>query len=180
MKLAYYLIYIALAFYTGLSLAACTKEPAEGFSGTGLRPVYLPVSELSNVGNLPEQALEQTGTIFLQDSLFFILEQKKGIHVYFVKDSLNFDYLTFIKIPAISDFTVSGTRLYADSWKDLLTIDISNILQVKLLNRQTDVFSPLLSPPLYNGIFECVDESRGAVVGWETAELETVSCRTLN
>lgn len=163
-----------------LFLNSCEKEPFDGYNGMGKRPVYVPVSALDSIFNLPPQPIVQSGTIFLQDSLFFMLEQKKGIHVFNVKDSVNTKALTFFKIPAITDFVVSGNRLYADSWKDLVVLDISDIFQIKVLERQTDVFSPILYPPLYDGIFECVDLSKGAVIDWEDAQLEHVRCHTIN
>ncbi len=163
-----------------LQWTACVKREPETFSGMGKRPVYVPVSALYDVRNLPPQPVEQSGTIFLQDTLFFMLEQKKGIHVFNVKDSLHITSLTFLQIPAVTDFTIAGKRLYADSWRDLLTIDISDLYQIKVLDRQSDVFSPLLYPPLYDGIFECVDESKGAVIGWEDIFLDDARCSTVN
>lgn len=163
-----------------LGWSACVKEDIARYSGVGKRPVYLPIAELGNIVNQPPEPIRESGTIVLLDTLFFLLEQKKGIHVFNVKDSLHISNLTFISIPAVTDFTVAGNRLYADSWKDLITIDISDLYQVRLIDRQTGVFSPLLYPPLYDGIFECVDESKGAVVGWEDTYLENVSCRTVN
>lgn len=158
----------------------CEKEPFQGYSGNGKRPVYVPASTLDSIFNLPPQPIGQSGTIFLQDSLFFMLEQKKGIHVFNVRDSVNTKALTFFNIPAVTDFVISDSRLYADSWKDLVVIDISDLFHITLLNRQSDVFSPVLYPPLYDGIFECVDLSRGAVIDWEDAPLENVRCRTIN
>jgi len=163
-----------------LWFAACEKPEQDLISGMGKRPVYVPVAELAAIENLPPQPIAQTGTIFLRDTLFFMLEQKKGIHVFSVKDSLNTVNLTFFRIPAVTDFTLVGDRLYADSWRDLVTIDISDLLAIRLVDRKTNVFSPVLYPPLYNGIFECVDESRGAVVDWLDADLENVRCATAN
>lgn len=160
--------------------SSCIKEPVDAFSGLGKRPVYVPVAELANIVNLPPQPILQTGAIFLKDTLFFMLEQKKGIHVFNVKDSSHVSSLTFFKIPAVTDFTIEGNRLYADSWKDLVTINISDLYHIEVLDRQTGVFEPLLYPPLYDGIFECVDQSKGAVVDWEDATLENVHCRTVN
>ena len=137
-----------------------------------------PLSELNNITNEAPQPIGTTGTIFLRDTLFFMLEQKKGIHVFNVKDSSNVVALTFFKIPAVTDFSISGNRLYADSWKDLVTIDISDLYHIALLSRQKDVFEPLLFPLLYEGYFECVDESRGAVIDWEDVELENADCFT--
>ncbi len=164
----------------GWLFSSCVKEEIESYSGMGKRPVYVPVSELGDIKNLPPQPIAQTGAIFLQDTLFFMLEQKKGIHVFNLKDSLNPAYLTFFNIPAVTDFTISNDRLYADSWKDLVTIDISDLYHIREVDRETDVFSPILYPPLYEGFFECVDESKGAVVDWVDADLEKALCHTVN
>lgn len=171
--------WLGLSILLALSLAACDKEELSTFSGSGKRPVYLPLSALDDVKNLPPQPVGLTGPIFLRDTLFFMLEQKKGIHVFNVKDSANVTALTFFQIPAVTDFSIAGNRLYADSWRDLLTLDISNLYDIRLLDRQKDVFSPLLFPPLYSGFFECVDESKGAVVGWEDAFLDDARCSTI-
>ena len=84
-----------------------------------------------------------------------------------------------MKIPAITDFTISGDRLYADSWVDLVTIDIEDIYNIKLVGRQKGIIEPYLFPPApYQGWFECVDLSKGAVIDWEEAQLTDAKCRT--
>ena len=168
---------IAALFLLVLLLSACTEKEPLGFNGAGKRPVYLPESEINDISNLPPQPVQQSGTIFLLDTLFFMVESRKGIHVYNVKDSANVQELTFLQIPAVTDFSISGNRLYADSWRDLVTIDISDLFNIRLTDRQRNVFEPLLFPPQYNGFFECVDVSRGAVVGWEDAQLENALCQ---
>ena len=176
MSFKYTLLYVL--FPVLLLLAACNQVDPGLYDGPGKRPVYAAPSTLEKIGNLPPQTIEQSGTIFLQDTLFFMLERGRGIHVFNIKDSASIRALTFLEIPAIGDFTISGNRLYADSWRDLLTIDISNLFAIKLLDRQRGVFSPALFPPQYDGFFECVDESKGAVIRWEDAELLDALCRT--
>jgi len=160
--------------------ASCTKTEREFYNGQGKKPVYLPLSELLDVKNEPPTPIELSGTLFLRDSLLFILEQRKGIHVFNIKDSLNTINLAFFKIPAITDFVISGNLVYADSWKDLVVIDISDLHQIQVKERIMDVINPVLYPPLFNGIFECVDESKGAVIDWEDALLEDAKCVTIN
>ncbi len=159
-------------------LAGCDKDPYYFYDGPGKKPVYLPFNALLDIKNEAPQPVGLSGTIFLRDTLLFMLEQRKGIHVFNIKDSLNTQNLTFIKIPAATDFTINGTVLYADTWKDLVVIDISNLLQIKEINRIKDVISPALYPPLYSGPFECVDESKGAVVDWLDGTVEDAQCWT--
>ena len=163
-----------------LFLGSCVKEEQTFYDGFGKKPVYISLAELRDIRNEAPRPIQLSGTIFLKDTLLFILEQRKGIHVFNLKDTLNTVNLAFLKIPAITDFVVSGNLIYADSWKDLVTIDISDLYHIQVRNRESGVFNPLLYPPLYEGIFECVDESRGAVVGWEDVYLEAAYCRSTN
>ncbi len=146
----------------------------------GKKPVYIPKALLNDIKNLPPQTIQNTGTIFLSDTLFFMAEQKKGIHVFSLSDSTNPVNLTFFNIPAINDFTINGNIMYADSWTDLLTIDITNLYAIKLLKREQDVFTPVLSPPLYTGAFECADASKGAIIEWIDAEIKNARCEIFN
>ncbi len=161
-------------------LSGCDKEERDFYDGLGKKPVYIALSELRAIGNEPPRPIQLSGTIFLQDTLFFILEQGKGIHVFNIADSLNTINVAFFKIPAITDFVIAGHVLYADSWKDLVVIDISNLQQIQETDRLIDAINPALYPPLYEGIFECVDESKGAVIDWEDATLENARCITTN
>ena len=159
-------------------LSGCEKPERLFFSGDGKRPVYVSEAELDDIRNELPGAVMQSGTIFLRDTLLFLLDEQRGIFVYSLADTLNTRVLTFFKIPAVTDFVISGNILYADSWRDLVVIDISDLHQIRETNRIRDVVTPALYPPNYFGIFECVDESRGAVVGWEDAYLENVRCST--
>ena len=170
--------HIALAAILLFSLNSCEKEERTYYTGTGKEPLYASFEALLDIRNEPPQSIQQSGTIYLQDTLFFLLEQRKGIHVFSLRDSLNTVGLTFFKIPAITDFTISGNILYADSWKDLVVIDISNLYAIQVSSRVPDVINPPLYPPEYDGFFECVDESKGAVVGWREASLKEAKCST--
>ncbi|MEY3242294.1 MAG: hypothetical protein RIR11_3733 [Bacteroidota bacterium] len=173
-KLHYFYIAWALLFYS------CDKPPLEFYDGMGKRPIYIALDELKNIKSLPPEEITASGTIFLKGNFFFILEQRKGIHVFDISDSLNTVNFVFLNIPAITDFTISGQYLYADSWTDLVTIDISDLQQIKEVGRSENVLNPVLYPLLYNGIFECVDASKGAVIDWEDAQLTDAKCITSN
>ncbi len=162
------------------ALSACVTEDNPFFEGKGKRPIYIGLAQLNDIRNQPPQPITLTGTIFLTDSLFFMLEQKKGIHVYRIAGNQDPQPLTFFQVPAVTDFSINGSILYADSWKDLLAINISDIYNIELLSRTRDVFKPVLSPPLYNGVFECADENKGAIIGWEDIYLDEARCQTVN
>jgi hypothetical protein len=163
-----------------LFLSSCQKEQYYRIQDNvmGKMPLYTALSDLKDIRSMPARPIVQTGTIFLQDTLFFVLEFKEGIHVFNFVDTANTEAVAFLKIPAITDFSVSGQRIYADTWRDLVTIDISDLQNIQEVNRATDVFDPILYPPLYNGYFECVDETKGAVIGWRDTTLIAPLCNT--
>lgn len=171
---------ILLFFMVLTSIQGCRKDEVFFYNGPGKKPVYATLEETRIIQNLPEQPVVATGGIFLMEPLFFMAEQRKGIHVYDVTDPALPVYLTFISIPAIGDFTISDKRLYADSWRDLVTLDISDIMNVKVIDRVENVFTPLFYPVNYQGSFECIDETKGVVVGWKDAILKDARCFTNN
>jgi len=175
-SLIYFLILSSLAF-------SCVEEFGPEYStyeGPGKKPVYVTVEELGDIRNLDPQPTENTATIYLLGDLFFMAERNKGIHVIDLINPSNPVKITFIKIPGVNDFSISGTTLYADNGPNLVTIDISDLLNIVLLKVDPNVFKPILFPPLYNGYFECVDPEKGIVIDWEDAELRNPKCRTLN
>lgn len=172
------LIPLLATLLLAICLGSCTQRSLFLPSGEGKRPIYAPLSALDDIQVLPPQPVAESGPIFLLDTLFFMVEQYQGIHVFSVADPAEPVALAFWQIPALTGFTISNGRLFADSWRDLIVLDITNIADIQLLSRQSGTFSPLLFPPLFNGIFECVDESKGAVVGWEDAFLEEAYCFT--
>jgi hypothetical protein len=169
-------IFLALLF----AATGCEKEAREFYTGYGKKPVYVSPDDLLDIGNEPPRPIGLSGTIYLRDTLLFVLEQGQGIHVFSLADTSNTVNLAFFRIPAITDFTVAGTVLYADSWRDLVAVDISDLQHIVETDRLTGVISPTLYPPLYEGIFECVDESKGAVVAWQDTTLEHARCATTN
>lgn len=105
-----------------------------------------------------------------------MVEQKKGIHVFEVSDTANPVNLTFIRIPAVNDFTINGNTMFADNGPNMVSIDISNIFQVQVLATIPNSFQPYLFPPLYNGFFECANPQKGVVVEWVDTMLVEAQC----
>jgi hypothetical protein len=83
----------------------------------------------------------------LRDTLLFLLDEQRGVFVYSLADTLNSRVLTFFKIPAVTDFIISGNIMYADSWRDLVVIDISDLYQIRETNRVRDVVTPRFIRP---------------------------------
>ena len=73
----------------------------------------------------------------------------------------------FIEIPGNADIAIKNNTLYADSYIDLVTIDISDVNNPEEVDRVKDVF-PYTTPP-YNEDYRVakVDSEEGVVIDWE-------------
>ncbi|TVQ51314.1 MAG: hypothetical protein EA362_00550 [Saprospirales bacterium] len=90
---------------------------------------------------LTDRTLENPGKIFFSHNLILINELYEGIHVIDNSDPHNPQFFNFISIPGNVDMYLRGNYLYADSYVDLLTIDISNWNNPQLVSRENDVFT---------------------------------------
>lgn len=105
-------------------------------------PVYLEVSAFRSmdVGIKPPKSMSETGKIYVYGDYLFINEPQKGIHIVDNHNPANPKNINFISVPGNVDMAVNSNILYADSYIDLLAFDISNIRDVKLVERVEDVF----------------------------------------
>jgi isocitrate lyase len=158
---------IVLISLIGISFAGCFKSNVEPYYSEGYRPIYLSRSEIEKVVFTTPQPLKSPGKIYIKDGYLFVNEGGKGVHVFDNKDPQNPIKIAFYQIPGNVDIAIKGAILYADNGRDLLSIDVTNPKEAKVLNRAKDIF-PNQEFPLNTGVsFECVDNAKGVVVGWE-------------
>lgn len=145
----------------------------------GYAPIYLSYAELRTpVAAEDPVALEETGKIYVKDSYIYVNELYKGVHVIDNANPSSPQRIAFIPIPGSVDMAIKGTTLYADSYVDLVAIDIADPLDAVEVARIEDAF-PYLTPwPWTSGDFvaggpvEQPDASLGVVVGWEETIIE--------
>lgn len=126
-----------------------------------MRPIYeSKASVLAAIGSSEPHRLESPGKIFVLGRYLFVNELNKGVHIIDNIDPAQPKRVAFIDIPGNVDIAVKGTTLYADMYKDLLVIDVSNPLDVKLVKEIPAVF-----PERYYGT-SFIDSSQ-IIVGWE-------------
>jgi hypothetical protein len=65
--------------------------------------------------------------------------------------------------------------LYADNISDMVVIDITQPELPVFKNRISGIF-PVIQVPNESGAFDCVDPSKGPVVGWERTTLHNPVC----
>jgi hypothetical protein len=132
-------------------------------------PVYLSYTELrSAVKKNSSRELINPGKIYFKDGYIFINEELKGIHVIDNRDPRNPENVAFIEIPGNIDMAVKNDILYADSYIDLVSIDISDLSNPHEVDRVTNVF-PYTIPQIKDGnyLIAEIDEDKGVVIDWE-------------
>ncbi len=149
-----------------LVATSCTDQIYETFTANA--PVYLSYEELrSAVKITAAREMNNPGKIYFKDNYIFINEKMKGVHVYDVSDPKNPQNKGFIEIPGNIDMAIKDNILYADSYVDLVSIDVSNFAGIKEVGRVQKVFPYTL--PKYNVKLPLakLDETKGVVIGWE-------------
>ncbi len=144
----------------------------------GVRPLYAALDEWDEIISLPPQPIENIGKIYYKSPYIYVNERFKGIHVIDNSDPSNPIRIAFIQVFGCEDIAINGNILYADNYTDLVAIDISDIHNVIEVSRVENLYTAeaKLYPEGYSGYFECVDDSRGFVIGWEEAELVNPAC----
>jgi len=135
---------------------------------TGNAPVYMSYSDLrASVANQQNVDLKNPGKIYYKDNYIFIVEELQGVNVYDNADPSSPVKKVFVRIPGVVDISISGYILYADSYIDLVILDVENIDNIHEVGRVKDVL-PYTVPPTDNDYpMAYVDEEKGVVIDWE-------------
>ena len=160
-KKIYFILMLLMAVAT-----SCTDKVFETFTANA--PVYMSYEDLrSAVKMTAAREMNNPGKIYFKDQYIFINEKMKGVHVYDVSNPANPQNKGFIEIPGNVDIAIKDNILYADSYIDLVSIDVSNFSGIKELGRVKKVFQYTL--PVYDTKYPLakLDETKGIVTGWE-------------
>lgn len=160
---------IIIAF-TALLFVSCMDEYTEEFIGNS--PIYLSYEDLrASVVKTEAQELVNPGKIYFKDNYLFVNEAFKGIHIIDMSNPENPQNISFIEIPGNVDMAIKNNTLYADSYIDLVAIDISDINNPQEIERVEDVL-PYTLPPIDEGFKVAeIDEDKGVVADWETKKI---------
>ena len=144
----------------------------------GNAPVYMSYADLrAAIAEEQNVDLKNPGKIYFKDNYIFIIEELKGIHVFDNNNPSAPVKKTFVKVPGVVDMAASGNILYADSFVDLVVLDVQDVRNIHETGRIKDIL-PYTVPPTGNTFpIADVDEEKGLVVGWE---LKTIRERVFN
>ncbi len=164
------LLFIGIASFSMLLFNRCEDQIIETF--TANVPIYITYDELRNsVGVEESKELENPGKIYFYNNHLFINEYLEGIHIIDNSDPSSPQNKKFIKIPGNVDISIKDDILYADSYVDLVAIDISDLNNISEVNRIEDLFQYILPPYDENYRVDDIDYSKGIVVEWELKKI---------
>lgn len=131
----------------------------------------------------------QSGKIYAYKNYIFVNDVGKGFHVLDNTDPSNPQNIAFIKLEGNYDISIKDDRLYADSYGDLVILDISDINNIKNAKRiENAIYQEFWCtvgfdvdwPQADYFDYSDFDANTEAIVGWEvkterlsTAEFES-------
>lgn len=158
---------ITVIMFFSMVFSSCEDNTLKEYKGYA--PLYLSYKDLrSSIIQEQNVDLKNPGKIYFKDNYIFIVEELKGIHVYDNSNPSSPVKKTFIKLPGVVDISISGTIMYADSYVDLVVLDIENIDNIHEAGRLEDIL-PYTVPAVTDKKYPMgyVDKNKGIVVDWE-------------
>lgn len=123
-------------------LSSCVKDTCkERYTYSYYVPVYKTTAEVkAAIKSRAPQEVENPGKIVLLGNYIFLNDVDKGIHVIDNRNPALPRNAAFISIPGNMDIAVKGNVLYADLYTDLVTLDISDPLNVVVKKYDEGIF----------------------------------------
>lgn len=166
---------LLLSVLAAFSLTGCKKyKNKEVYANC---PVYMDYASFRNSFSFEKDvAIGGAGNIFVYNQFIFLSEEDKGIHIINNTTPAAPVIEGFMNIPGNTQMAVKGNYLYANSYVDLLVIDLSNISQPTLVNRLMDVFD-YSTPAIADDQYPVADvhKDKGVVVDWKIEKTKEVS-----
>jgi len=135
MKLSFFAIASLL-----ILLPACMKDTVTDHY-TIYRPVYRTRDEIkNNIKSSTPVPIQQPGKMVIKDQYVFLNDVDKGVHIINIANPAKPVNIAFINIPGCVDLAIKGTYLYADCYTDLVTLDISDPLNIVVKQFLNGVF----------------------------------------
>ncbi len=135
-------------------------------------PVYMSYEALrSSFEVTEERELVQPGKIYFKDQYMYINEYREGIHVVDLSDPSSPARKAFINIPGNVDMAIRNNILYADSFTDLVLVDISDPLNPGEVTRVNDIFEYLIPPYDMDYPLDEIDQEKGVILRYDVKEI---------
>ena len=151
-------------------LSSCEKK-TEFAEYLVARPLIMTKADfITSVDILPPQPIEESGKIYTYQDMIFINDKYEGIHVIDNSNPASPQKVAYISLAGTVDISIKDDVLYADSIRDLVLFDISDISKIQEISRMENVLQDNVIWPFDADIIEWVeyDYENELIVGWET------------
>lgn len=170
MKKTYFLVATAVA----MAFASCNQANLK--RDEVWVPIYKDKAEARVILNLPAQQVRSGGKIYAYGNYIFQLEQNQGIHVYRL-DNKKPVPVKFIQVYGAQEIAIKDNLIYTNNFKDIVVLNITNPQDVAVESRIPEAFNLNTSElPPAKGYFQCVDTTKGMLIGWEKQDNIEATC----
>ncbi len=154
----------------GVVITSCEDKHLQTYMANV--PLYMTYDELRSSFKVgAEQPLEKPGKIYFKDNYMYINEYQKGIHVVDLSNPENPERKVFIEIPGNVDISIRNDVLFAESYVDLVLIDVSDPSQPMFIKRIEDLFEYIIPPYDYDYPLDEIDRDKGVITGYEIKKI---------
>lgn len=167
--------YVLLA--TCFLLGGCDQDPWMRGAVEGYLPVYDNNPTFKQISYLPARSSVHPGKLYTYGKLVLQAESDSGLHLISYQDPAHPVRTAFLRIPGFRTATVKGDYLYADNYNDLVVIPLKELPSLSHVGRVPGMWTQKDFPPFEGAYFECVDHSKGAVIGWQKGIVNNPQCR---
>jgi hypothetical protein len=168
-------LYLLLAFF----LFSCDTGWGDQPRITAYVPIYISKQDAGTVEAIAAKPTVHAGKIYAYGNYLFQVEQNEGIHIIDNSDPRQAHKIAFLKVAAATELAIKSGYLYTNHLNDMVVFDLSDISSPRLVNRLENAFPQIGQeyPPFSGVYFECVDPSKGVVIGWEEKQVDNPKCR---
>jgi hypothetical protein len=155
-------MFLLIAAFSG-----CKDRTVELITYDANVPIYMSFDDFrSSFKKSEAKDISQLGKIYFKDGFLFVNEYGKGIHVIDNANPENPQPIAFYEIMGNVDMAIRGNILYADSYIDLVAIDISDVNNPVEAGRLENVFPDVAPQGEAYFPYAKVDRTKGVIVGW--------------
>lgn len=135
------LLFLGFLCLTLFGMYGCSDDCEDTYTYTRYNPVFKQYSDFRIPITVTDaKDLAAVGKIYYKTPYLFINKPNEGVHVFDNSNPESPVNKGFINIPGNIDIAIKGNTLFADSYTDLLAIDISNPNSPTLTKRLEDAF----------------------------------------
>ncbi len=154
------------------SLTGCMDKTVERITYTANVPVYMSFAEFRTSFEKSDPIeITQPGKIYFKDDYLFVNEVGKGIHVIDNSNPANPEKIAFYEIMGNVDIAIKGNILFADSFIDLVAIDITDIDNPVEVGRLQNIFPEVVPEGDRWYPYAMVEKSKGVIIDWEVKQI---------